>query len=72
VGGELGEGLGVGEDGEGGVAQKGGVPHAHHAQQHRYVVLKRRRPEVLIHIVRACAARECLDTSQRQHKGQRQ
>ncbi len=53
MGSELREGLGVGKDGEGGVAQEGGVPHSHQAQQHRNVVLKRRRPEVIIHVVRA-------------------
>lgn len=60
VGGELGEGLGVGEDSEGGVAKEGGVPHARHAQQHRNVVVKWRRPEMLVHIVRTC-----MDTKER-------
>jgi hypothetical protein len=52
---ELGQRLRVRQDGERGVAQECGVPHACQAQQHRDVVREGRLPEVRVHVVRACA-----------------
>lgn len=54
VGRKLGEGLRVGEDGQGWVSQEGGVPDARQAQHDRDVLPERGRPEVLVHIVSPC------------------
>ena len=56
VGSQLGQGLGVGQDGTGRVAQEGHVPHAGQAQQHGDVALKGRLPEVPVNIMGPCGS----------------
>jgi hypothetical protein len=55
VGCQLGEGLCVGQDGQGRVSQEAGVPHAHHAQEHRQVLQQGCVTEVVVHVICACA-----------------
>lgn len=54
VGGQLGEGLCVGQDGTGTITQEADIPDGSQAQLHWDVFLKRSIPEVLVDIPRTC------------------
>ncbi len=54
VRGKLGKGLCVGQDGTGGVAQETDIPDGGETQLHRNVLLKRRIPEMRVHIPSTC------------------
>lgn len=54
VGGQLGQRLGVGQDGSGWIPQEADIPHAAESQQDRDVFLQGSRPEVLVHIIGTC------------------
>ena len=51
---QLGEGLGVGQDGTGCVAQEADVPDGGQTQLHWDISLEGSVPEVLVHIPSAC------------------
>ena len=63
VGSQLGEGLGVGQDGSGRVAQEADVPDRGQPQLHWDVLLKGRIPEVLVHIPCTCTHACLLSTA---------